>query len=272
MWHRLRVIVLGVAFLALLIEPSLHAGGGPSHHWTGWSRRKSFSPIDVAGSVLWLNAARNVTNVSGAASAWSSIIGTYSTAQATAGKRPTIGTGINGRATLLFTTASAQELVNTTDNLVASGAARYVLIVAKATSPGGALLTFRSGTVGGTAPAWALMTTVQAGIMYYYTDSVANSLNDGSIPAAYTSAHVIEYELEASQAGVVRINGLTRTSSGGTVNAETGSTGFRIGSTAAPNAYYEGHIADIYVAAPIPSAADRAKLRAYFALINGITL
>ena len=243
--------------------------------WVPGQRRRAWLPIDVPGYSFWFSAKAGVTDSgSGTASALADVRarGTrYTTSQATSGKRPTIATGINSRASLTFASASSQELTNTTDNPIASGVTRYVLIVAKAATDsvggGGTLFAFRLNTTGGRQ--WSCQ-CIRGGDnnTYYFTDAVSNNVVEPTAGApSIASPFIIEYELTLGATPVVRINGTARTLSG-SINAtgELGTTGFKIGSG---GGFWNGEIGDVFCATGIPSSADKSRLRNFFSVTNG---
>lgn len=245
-------------------------------HWTSLARR-AWAPFDVPEFKLWLTPSAGATDAgAGACSAWSDIRARttrYATSQGTGAKRPTIGANINGRASLAFASANSQELTNTTDNPVTAGAARYVLIVAKlagsGSGSGGAFFTFRLNNTGGRV--WTLQAVnVGDGNIYFFTDAVSNNVQEAGAGPTLTTPFIIEYELTAGQAPVVRVNNIARTLVGTiSATAEAGTTGFRVGSANNGTSPFNGNIADIFIASPIPSVANRALLRGYFSTING---
>lgn len=236
---------------------------------------RGFLPTNVAETVAWFSARSGVTNVAGAASQLDSVIGSFSGTQATGAARPTIATGINSLPTLAFASASAQELTNTTTNLVTTNATRYVLIVAKsADAAGGSLLTFRFNTAGSTR-VWVLQTSTSGGNRNYMTDGVSNSTSATLAgEPSIVSPFLIEYELTLGATPIIRINRNTRPVTG-IIHAtgEAGATGFHIGGReAAGGEKWNGDIADIYIASGIPSAADKTKLVNYFSAVNALGL
>lgn len=223
-------------------------------------------PLLVPGYAAWFSSRFSVVPASGAASAVTSVPPKYTATQATSGKRPTIANNINGHPSLDFVTASSQELTNATDNILNGGATRYVLIVAKATTVGGSLFYFQKGS-------WLLYAWNLSGTQYYFSDGV-NPYGEpaASAPSLSAAPFVIEWELAQGATPVVRINNVARTLSGTIGVAAAGITGFAIGSAGAGGQYWGGPIADIYIAAGVPSTANKARLRQYFALANGIAL
>jgi hypothetical protein len=228
---------------------------------------------NVGETQFWFTAGHGVTDVSGAASAWSTRTGNFSCTQGTGAARPTITTNINGRNTLTFTAASNQELTNTTTNLVFTNAQRYVLIVARsAAGTGGTLMTFRFNTTGSNR-VWCLQAPI-ASNLNYMTDGVSNSVAETVAAPSLTSPFIIEYEIILGGTPVIRFNGAARTVSGTIHSAgEAGATGFHIGGREAGSGqFFDGDIADIYCASGIPSTDDKSTLRSFFANLNGITL
>jgi hypothetical protein len=212
-----------------------------------------------------------VTNVSGDASAWDTAApaGVFTAAQAGAGNRPAISaTGLNGKPSILFTAANSDSLDNTTANIVAAGATRYVLGVGQLTSAaGGVFFRFKGGNPGLICYVFSPDANV-----YYYGDGIALEAHELESGAPdFTQPFLIEWELTVGALPVVRVNGAARTLTGSNVASDSGTAGFRIGSTAVAGQYWPGHIADVYVASGIPSAADRAKLRTFFSTENRMT-
>jgi hypothetical protein len=249
----------------------------PDGRLTIGKHRRRWAPYLVPQSKFWFSPRHAITNVSGKASAWGQRwdpLGAFTAFQSDANARPTIATGINGRESLAFASANSQDLLNTTDDLVTAGDPRYVLLVAKsATVGGGTLFAFRINQTGGRQ--WVLQVLDFGVGLVYFADSISNSVLDGDYATKpdFTQPFIIEYELTAGSAPVIRVNGATRPVSG-TLHSdpEAGTTGFRIASRDAGSQTWNGDLADIYCASPIPSAADKAKLLAHFALINGLPL
>jgi hypothetical protein len=227
----------------------------------------------VGETQFWFTGSYGVTDASGAASAWKTRTDNFTGTQGTGANRPTITTNINGRNTLTFTAASSQELTNTTTNLVFTNASRYVIIVARSASAiGGSMLTFRYSTAG-SARVWCLQAPV-SGNLVYITDGVSNSITETVSAPDLTSPFILEYEITLGGTPVIRFNGVARTVAGVINSAgEAGATGFHIGGReAGPGQFFDGDIADIYCASPIPSTTDKDTLRSFFANLNGITL
>lgn len=269
---RFALALVALAF-CLLTGSSAEARGGGS--WTSWARRP-WIPTDVAQTVAWFSPRSKFTNTSGKASDWTDQGGTFTATQATAGNRPAVANGINGFPSFTYTGASSQELTNTTQNPVSSGTARYVLAVAKSAGSGvgtgGTLFCFRLNTTGGRKYALSVAALGDANT-YYFTDAVSNNVVEATAGApTFTSPYMIEWELAAGQAMVVRVNNVARTLSGGSLNAtgELGTTGFHIGSQGSQ--FYDGDIADIYIASVVPSAGDKDRIRQFIARQNGLTI
>lgn len=231
----------------------------------------AFRPYDVPETAAWFTARAGVTDVSGAASAWTSQYpaGTFTSSQASASARPTIAAGVNGEPSLLFDATASQELKNTTTNILSSGATRYVLGVGKmANTTGGSFFMFKVG--GSCCDCYIFHSGANT---QYYGDRVSLSATEAFAGSPdFTAPFLIEWELTVGALPVVRVNGVARTLTGSNVVSDTGTTGFEIGGNGFGGQYFPGHIADIYIASGIPSAADLAKLRAYFAAVNRITL
>lgn len=242
-------------------------------------KRRVWMPFDVPEHKVWLTAGAGTTDAGGGAcSAWADVRsrGTrYASSQSTGSKRPTIAVSINSRATLDFAKVSVQELVNTTDDPIASGATRYVLAVVKKTATGnatgGTIFTFRINTTGGRV--WALMYTKQGdGNTYYFTDAVSNNVIESVAASApdVSTPILIEWELTLGATPVIRIQNVQRTLTGNlNATAELGTTGFRVGAGASSATPFDGSIADVFVAAPIPSDPDKSRLVNFFSASNG---
>lgn len=230
--------------------------------WRGWS------PFDVPETVAWFGARERVTNVSGAASAWATTAppAAFTGTQSNASLRPAIANGINGRPTIAFTIGSNQLLADTTD-ILAAGAPRYALAVAKAsTSVGGTIFQFRT-----TGAVSILYPTNIGGACYYWNDGVGGLASELTATAPdITQPFLIEWELTVGAPVVVRVNGVTRVLTSSNVSSDIGTSGFKIGESYAGQPW-GGDVADIYIASGIPSASDRAKLRTFFSTANGLT-
>jgi len=226
--------------------------------------RESFSPHDVAESKFWFSAREGLTNVGGKASAWEDVIGGFVAAQSDDARRPTISGD-----SLLCT--PAKRLINTADNIFTSGEARYLLFAfqSNAADTGGRLMTFRIDGTGGAQ--WAFGVSFFGGIIYYFTDSIANNVNDGA-SWDITQPSIVEIEAISGGTPVVRVNGATRGVGGALMLNDEGSTGFIIGASTTVDNGLDGTIWDEYGATPIPSVSDKGKLRSYFAALNGVTL
>jgi len=75
----------------------------------------AFSPLDIAGCQLWLNADSLAGADNSAVTTWDdSSASAYSFTQATSGQKPTLQTAeLNGHQAVRFATTSSQELVST---------------------------------------------------------------------------------------------------------------------------------------------------------------
>jgi hypothetical protein len=241
--------------------------------WVPGAKRRAWMPYDVPEYKFWFTPRDGTTDAGGGAvSAWADVRarGTrYATSQATGSARPALATGINSRASLSFLKANSKELTNTTNDPVASGATRYVLAVVQSLdSVGGTVFQFRLNSTGGRV--WCLQLASPDPNFYYFTDAVSNNIIDTGAAPTITVPTIAEWELTLGASLVVRLNGVTRTTSGSVnATADTGTTGFHIGGRAPASQFWNGHIADIFCASPIPSLADRARLRNYFSVANG---
>lgn len=237
-------------------------------HWSQWNRHRSFRPYDVPETAFWFSPRHRVSLASGDVSSWVTEDEVFTAAQVS-GQRPAFdATGVNGKEAITFTAANSDNLRSTTQNLLADGAARYVLAVGQLSSAGGGcLLRFKVGS-----PSCLLYIFKPDGNCYYYGDGSveAHELNAGS--PDFTVPFLIEWELTVGALPVVRVNGVARTIVGSNVTTDSGTTGFTIGGADVAGQYYPGSIADIYCASGIPSASDKAKLRTFFRLANRISL
>jgi hypothetical protein len=184
-----------------------------------------------------------------------------------ANKRPAIATGINGKASLAFTIATQTLLTDTTTNILTAGAPRYVLAVAKASALiGGTILQFRT-----TGAVSILYPTNLAGTCYYWNDAIGGLASEPTAGAPdFTQTFLIEWELTVGAAAIVRVNGVTRTLTSSNVSSDSGTVGFKIGSSYAGQ-YWGGDLADIYIASGIPTAANKSRLRTFFSVLNAMS-
>ncbi|MEI8383640.1 MAG: DUF1549 domain-containing protein [Planctomycetota bacterium] len=209
-----------------------------------------------SGLQLWLRADAGLLNEAGAEATDGEAVATWrdqsplgrSVVQSQAALRPTlIVKGIRNRPALQFDGTDVLHDVST--NLLPTGAARTVMVVAQAneTSGGGALFTFRR-----TVQVCALQQVLYSGTYYVYSDGV-NSSGNSTIPNAIDAIRQPFVTAFASAAAgqklVVWLNGQPQvvTQPGG-VGPDSGSVGFTIGNREDhPQFGWQGRISEVLV-------------------------
>ncbi len=229
----------------------------------------------IAGLKQWYAADKipGVTHGSGVA-LWSDVSGNgFDVVQATAGNQPVFETDIfNGQPAVKFTAASSQYLENTTQDPFAAGAARTVFVAARNTQLGSAGATFICFRL--TARAAVYQTYVDSSNPgLFFTDGTSISNNSPPINGMTETLGIYCARTTAGAVGKFRMNGGNCTTSGGSLVAEAGTTGFYIGrrELAPPTSYMGGHIAEIITYAGELSDADcllveKSLMRKYFDL------
>lgn len=230
--------------------------------------RNGFTPRSISGLKLDLNAAIGITLASTKVSTWADQSGNGNdVTQATDANRPTFNaTGFNGKACVTFGALTTTALVNTTANLVASGTARDVFIVAAPTSIAAVqgALAFRLG--GNTFECLAAGSL--AGVTYYFSDGV----NAYNVQQPEYKSGVTKFEWNAAAFGpAVPVNYLADKVQYGDVGSnffsrsDTGTTGFIIGNRANLLQPFIGDIARVLVYDSVLSAGNRAAVMTYLA-------
>jgi hypothetical protein len=220
----------------------------------------------LTGLQLWLKADAGVTQAGGLVSAWADQSGNNNHAtQATGAKQPTYNAAsINGLPGITFGGALLTALVGA-NNIVASLAARTVLVVAKQSGAGGAqqnLLSFRLAT----SPA-ILMLAPGGGTLQYWHDATNDYNATGQPNWANTPVAVMLSTAGGGSPFTYAVNGTTY-ASGSTFNGpETGTAGYVVGN----EQYFSGQpffgdICEVLVWDHVLSADDLAAARAY---LNG---
>ncbi len=242
-----------------------------------------------ANNTIWFRADTGVLNPSNNPAANNDPVATwvdqsvsgFNVTQATAGKRPVyIAAGPNGLPTVQFDNSggagATDVLNNTTNNAVAAGSNRTVLVAgqAGATSNGGTMFTFRRST-----PVNTNSQMLFGGTFYVYSDGVtvngdipnpANAtLNE--IRSPFVSVHK---SVVGSQIGV-DLNGVQRTVNGGVVASDTGTTGFNVGSRddqPAGTFDWNGQISEVLVYSRVLNTPENVIAENYLSSKYGATL
>jgi hypothetical protein len=230
-------------------------------------------PVPSSGLKLWLRADLGVTSSSGAVSSWADLSGNGNDlGQVVSGSRPTLVSNvINGQPGISFPGSPASPgvfLSNGSTNLVASGAARTIVVVARSGSSGTILsapFAFRRST-----PLFGVGWTPYSGSNYVYSDGVTGTSNQTvpSAPATSTD-YVLEFTFDGTTGHNVTFteNGSSLTvSNGGTgCTSDTGSTGFTVGAREdnAGASTFNGKICEILVYDHVVSGAELAAVRQY---------
>ena len=232
-----------------------------------------------AGRVLWLAADRGVLSAQQTAAedgqpvaAWRDQSGAgRDCQQSEAARQPVfVADAIGGLPALRFD--GDDSLLSSTVDLLASGAPRTVLMVAKAnpTAIGGAIFTFRRSTAGGKT-VFTAEHCVVAGQNYVYSDGF-NGSGNASIPLTaeqtvrkpFISAFV---SAGAGQKLAVHLNGepLAVTQPGG-VGTDDGATGFSVGNREDVTGYgWNGELCEVLVYDSALSAEQLAAAGSYLA-------
>lgn len=228
--------------------------------------RRLFLPTQLSGCALWLRADMGVTLNGSTVSAWANQ-GTAggSVTQGTAASQPTWSAtgGPNSRATLQFD--GGDVLANTTTNLMASGDPSTTFAVVKSgTAAGGAFFAQRrAGGDGRVRGHLAYVSGAQHFVSNNITDAGANIRLTGTPLGSITTAFIHEITFSAiGAAPAFYYNGTQRTVLSGTQQAESGTTGYDVGSEAGILPW-TGDISELIVFTRVLTAAERAVVRGY---------
>lgn len=273
-------IIFALAALALvgsalaLVQPQGYAGksllrAAHSVSFRGSSEGSSaFSPTDIAGLQLWLDASQIVgLNDGDAVSTWSDLSGNAQHAtQSTGSKRPTYKTSIlNGKPVVRFDGVD-DFLENGTFTALNNASAASLFIVKKHTS-GAAIRfpflfvnNFYQFNLGGGPKYWRTSATEDANATLDWTTwTYEAQLFDGSQSG---NANRLKIRSNGSPVSV---------SYTGTIAATLGSgTGFYAGSNDGTAYFWNGDIAEIIAYSTAPSAGDLALLEQYLAAKYGL--
>ena len=240
--------------------------------WLGLTASSSHATLPyTTGLQLWLDANTGVTISGGIVTTWADQSGNGNNVTGSGTTAPTFLTsGLNGHPTVQFDGVN-DLLNNTTANLVSSGSARTVFVVAQTDyNPsvaehlaGGALFTFRR-TAG---PGVTIMNLGQLDYdpnppnWYIYSDAVAVNEDTAHQLGIVTNAFTVTYS-SAGTGNLVNewLNGTAVTVSGGNVTSETGATGFTVGNREDNTAIdgWRGGISAVVVYDSVLSDANRA--------------
>lgn len=250
--------------------------GPPIGHlpvWGGEEEEPAFSPADIAGLVLWLKADAITGLVNGDPIAtWADSSGNgYDATQATTAHKPSYRTSvINGLPVARFDGVD-DRLENTTNSLVAGGAARTVFVVGDGPAAGvtGTLFTFRR-----TTKIHTLQLYTDGGTSSIYSDGVAvNETISDAESAKFRSPFVASFRYTGSSTVALWLNGVAITVSGGDVVAEDGAAGYTVGYREdAISQGWKEDIAEVIVYDSALSAGDRQLVQTYLGAKYGVTI
>lgn len=243
---------------------------GALHIGLGVNPATEFSAMDVAGCKLWLRGdALTLSGSNVTAATDKSGNGNHVTNHGTI---PYNASAINGRPG--WTNAANLWLENLTSNILTAGSARTLFFVVSATtSAGGPLFSFRLN---------AIACTYFAGLAGYgpfgggvFTDSADGSRN-ASVTGVTAAPHVYEFSIPTATDFVkLKIDGVTQTvSQSAGCRAETGTTGFLVGSwgAAGAGADFIGNYCDAIAYDHELSTPDAATIRGGLGAYYGITV
>jgi hypothetical protein len=227
----------------------------------------------LSNVVLSLRSDLGVTVSGGTVTGWADQSGAGNSVAAAATGGPVYNAtgGPNGFPTLSGFTLSAY--LDSSNNLLASGADRTVLFVGQASSIGGDYFTFRRGTAGGSQGVSSFMYLNP----YCWTDAITAASNQTFPSSSFTTATpvivVAIYHLGSLLA--LRINGVpvAVVSGGGALTAETGPSGFSVGvSEAFSSPAWDGYILEEHVCAVQLTATQCAQFESYASARYGIAI
>ncbi|MDB5300032.1 MAG: Planctomycete cytochrome, partial [Phycisphaerales bacterium] len=183
-----------------------------------------------------------------------------------------VADAINGHPTVRFSRTRVDGLHNTQINLLDSGSARTVFVVARSSSGagGGTLFAFRRGS-DGHSPVFVLQQFAAGGAYYVWSDAVndQNATTSSAIDAI-RKPFLAAYRSEGAGSQIrCELNGVTQPVTGGKVSAETGLDGFVLGnredSGARNEQGWDGDIAEVLVYGRALSPAEIEQTSLYLA-------
>jgi hypothetical protein len=240
------------------IQTAMQQGGGAA----------AFSPTDIAGLKLWLDASQITgLNDGDAVATWSDLSGLANdVTQATASRKPTYKTAIlNGRAVVRFDGADdfMETAVNFgTNNSLAGDIVASVFVVYR-----------KLNVNAGHAYGWGTATVALKSVGVYDDNSIqqysfagGNGLNFNS--CASSTWFVREFHKSAgaiNTTGETLLNGTSDLRSGSSANTPSvdGSHAFRVGRWVDYAYYLNGDVAEVLVYQGSAASAARASIRSY---------
>lgn len=218
----------------------------------------------TSGLKLWLKADAGITTVSGGVQSWADQSGNGNDVAAVISRPTFVASAINSQPGMTF--GANQFLQNSSSSILAGSSARHAFAVCKPAtgvdtfSPGGPILGIRlSGT------SWYMELLSFGGATYGYSDGVANADSITSPPSITNVSCLAEISNAALGQPSYVINSISYVMSAGTVQAETGTTGFTVGNVPAWASidYFSGTICEILVYDHVLSASDVTSVRSY---------
>jgi hypothetical protein len=220
------------------------------------------------GMVLWLDASRGVSGARVAE--WLDQSGArHHVSQKDAQLQPVlVPGGLSGLEAIRFN-GKGQLLHNTTMDLLPAGSPRTVLMVGRADTNGGALMSFRRQTAG--KPIFVVQQGAFQGSYYVYTDGV-NGTGNSTLPIKtadrirepFLSVHI---SAGAGKKIGIRLNGEEQTvAQPGAIGKEEGTPGFVVGNREDVGDFsWGGDIAEVLVYDRVLSAKDLEQAERYLA-------
>jgi hypothetical protein len=239
-----------------------------------------FKPSDISGLVLWLESDTNVSVVGGGGAGANQV--TAWADQSAAHQDPAVwGGSLDTQKMFLtpntfgtapgLTNTTGGQLINSTTNPVGRMAPRSVYVVANpiACTDGSFLITFRPDTgQGGRSFACTVWNFGNGGIIYPWTDTVANSSSCANPPSDFEGAnHIFSYQFDGTNIVQFFMDGTNIPLSGAFPQFENNTQdGFHLGSGDHSSGFgsFPGALgAYLVYDSFLGSGADDAAVRAY---------
>jgi hypothetical protein len=189
------------------------------------AKAASFSPTDIAGLKLWLDAAKGITKTGASVTAWADQSGQGNDMPNNLTlTSPQAANGINGLPSVNF---SGNQALGRTTSILAGGSARTVFAVVKLTAASDIVLLTRRG-----GSAYAIRFPLISGTRFRYYDDIAGG-GDYFDPGAAIStvAHAFVVSSVAGAPPTIYWDGVLQANAGTVTNTgtETGNAGFVLG-------------------------------------------
>ncbi len=246
--------------------PILLTGAG-----TATTSSAVWSPTDVAGLKLWLKADAGLFQDTGGvtpASANNDPVGKWTdqsvggndVTQGTSTHKPLLKTAAQNSKPGVYFDGVDDELINTLTSLLAAGAARTLLVAGRGFAGYDTAKYFQFRLGGGFD--WDAGFYF-ASLTYLYSDGISSNLwSTSDLRSTYQAPFQVNFKGAASAFPSMRLNGAAVTTvHDPTFNAETGTTGFRVGNSS--GVYWKGHIFEVLVYDTALSGTDITAAETY---------